>query len=244
MYTHTYVYSLSLSPIAVSLSRDLWAGAQPSVFFNHIPGDSDTYQWGCRTAGLALVSLARTEFQRDWNVRTLSWHSGLPISRLLAPHWQDGVWQTLGAVTGLTELRFLSVGPSCCSLKLSPEHSGGFCFSFLLLPKPGIGKWTEREETGGCNYSELGKSENWGELWSLKTLAVVVAREGIPDYSGKKAPSLQPLSHNLPSHFSKCGRVFFFLWLEKQNKIQRENPTQNFLSPKGSKIAAILLQEL
>lgn len=80
-----------------------------------------------------------------------------PHAQAAGSHWQGGVWQTLGAVTDLSELRFLSVGHSWLSLRLSPEHSGGFCFSFLLLPKPIVEKWTERAEIRSFNYSELRK---------------------------------------------------------------------------------------
>lgn len=60
-------------------------------------------------------------------------------------------------------------------MSLISQHSSGFCFNFML-PKHIMGKWTEREETGGFSYLELSKSENLGESWSFKIPVMVVPR--------------------------------------------------------------------
>ena len=145
--------------------------------------------------------------------------------------------------TGLSELRFLSVGPSRLSWRLSAKHSIGFCFSFYLLAKPIIGKRTERQDRWLHLFRAQKNQKIWGNsgLWKL---AVVVPREGSPQCSVEKLPSVWPFPHYLLNHFSKCGRIFFPPLVEKQNKIQRENPSQNFLSPKGSKITVSLFQGL
>ena len=142
------------------------------------------------------------------------------------------VWQIFSTAMGLTALQsILTRRPFLGDSEyLISEHSSGFCFS-ILLPKPIIGKWTEREEAGGFIYSELRKlggtlfknashgglrSGSWAQRWETPQLRALFPQ------------SFQPLL--------ELVQDLFLPWLEQQNKTQRENPTPNCLSLTGGKV--------